>query len=90
MDPALAAWATGNGGLQAPVRLQAWAAAGENSAEEPSEPLGDSVLAVRDNDEGQLVVHGGVEKKTDLMLAHLEEALALVPVVGTHQAPPLY
>ena len=76
MDPALAAWATGNGGLQAPVRLQAWAAAGENSDEEPSEPLGDSVLAVRDNDEGQFV------------LAQLEEALALVPVVGTHHAPP--
>ena len=86
MDPALAAWAAGNGGLQAPVSLKAWAAAGEKSDEEPSEPLGDSVLAVRDNDEGQLVVHGGVEAKAELVLAQLE-ALALVPVVGTHHAP---
>ena len=88
MDPALAAWAAGNGGLQAPVSLEAWAAAGENSDEEPSEPLGDSVLAVRDNDEGQLVVHGGVDAKAKLVVAQLREALALVPVVGTHHAPP--
>ena len=60
------------------------------SDEEPSEPLGDSVLAVRDNDEGQLVVHGGVDAKAELVFAHLEEALALVPEVGTHHArPPL-